>query len=148
MYKEIQIITKAYNEIHRALFIPTFIMLWLVVFVICCYIVIAHYPSIGFISTVMFAVTTIMGQIAILFCLNFPASVYSKSVLSIKEVGSAFDRVQVTCRKHSRMKMLRQIRSLAVTRIGFSGSNYIDKLTPLTFLQFGIDKVVSLILLG
>lgn len=151
MYREIQILTKIYNNSHRDLFIPTFTWIWVSAFIVCTYVIISHYRSLDIFSITIIFYTALMGKVAILFCLHFPANIYSKSMSSLKTVKCAIAgntaNSMVNYSKGVKHLLLKEQKVLSQIWIGFGGNNYVDTLTPLTILDFGIDKVVSLVLL-
>lgn len=148
MYREIQILIRLYNIIHQKWFFPCYIACALSNFIIWHYVVVAHHQDMGIIPTAVCTITSLMAQFAVLLCLQFPANDFSQSLISLKLCKSKAANLMQTSRANNiRLEVVRKIRSLAEVRIGFGGNNFIDKLTPLTVILFGVDKVVTLILL-
>ncbi|ODM89341.1 hypothetical protein Ocin01_17341 [Orchesella cincta] len=148
VYREIQLISKLFNETHKKSFILIFIAGTSMCVVVSSYCLIRQFSNMDLAALVSFSISLIIPTIVILICFRFSACVFAECSTTLK--------------KHQGMSMVAALRetvgcsglikrywkSYPVVKVKFFSDNFFEGETPLVLYQFSIDMAIDLILIG
>lgn len=149
MFREIQLITWFYNDLHKLGIIPAILALFGSCLPVGISSIVSRWKYMDAQTAAYFGATTVMSAEVILLAFHLPLQIYATSKYLLVLVSqNSLGRPNLFRSKHDRKIMSRYWRSFPVLKIYFFQSNFFENNTPLIILDFTIDCAINLILMG
>ncbi len=143
LYKHLQILISYYNQIHQDAFMTAYMCFVGVAIIIPSYALISSWSALG---TVQFLILMWIGGEAVfglIYCFGNFGGIYCDSY---ELIGALRNPTFFRDRKRKVLHR-RVVNSLKPFKIMIGSVNFIDQLTPFSFIEFCFDRVVDLLLL-
>lgn len=166
MYREIQVLCTCYNNIHRYLLIPVYILMGVNCFCFSTDILVSRFHQLDFTAVTAFSNALLLGTIIMLLCFHYPVQVLTTSRITLRkcqlEVGRILKSAEVTrlirmvdgsasleeaVLNRRRLLLKKCCKALPPVKISFFRSNYFDRMTPLVLFKFCIRMAIKLTLI-
>lgn len=125
-FKEIQILSDCYNQIHQHLFLPLIIGSGGICLSTSAYFLMSRFSQLNPLAAIVFTNAMLLATCLILLCFHYPATLLIKSRKSIGKLQR--DCTYEKCVQ--RILFRRMIKSLRPVRVKYLHSVYFDRMTP------------------
>lgn len=142
IYREIQLLTNLYNDIHRNSCMIGIVVVSITGYVTFTYMLIGNYRELPSVMMITCGLITFSCNAEILLAFQLPTQVYTKSIAIYSNVSKRLLVDGVIAKKWKIMVW----KSCPIIKIDFFG-NYFDGTTSLVIMQFCMESTISLILL-
>ncbi len=143
LYREVQLLCRMYNSIHKNILLPGEIFSAICCFSIPAFVLITRWAQLDLTAMLIFTNATNVAICLMLGCFHFAAQLNDKSQLVIHTLKRKLEK----CKFSFQVRTLKMhVRILNPLRIQFMG-NFFDSLTPVVIIKFSVDLLVQLILL-
>lgn len=145
-YKELQIMCIMYNQIQQDIVILALLYISGVAIVLGLYALITSWQVMTFLQLLVLISSTVLGFSVLVFCFGNLGGIYVDSMRILdcfkREIYSThYSSDRYWSRKHKR-----SVDSLQPLKIKFGSVNFVDKLTPILFLEFSVGILVNLLI--
>lgn len=141
VYHHIQLLAKLYNFCLQSVFIPTQMTAACLVIIIGLYTCIKLHSEIPMPGLAFFPLLA-LDELSMILISQSAADVYTRSHIFVRDApkwGKTLGRGEF---------ITKIMKATKVIKIRFGSTNYIDKMTPLVYLNFCLTQTVSLVLLS
>ncbi|CAL8121240.1 unnamed protein product [Orchesella dallaii] len=139
VYRKIQLLLQLFNKLHASGFVVYLLLVVGLGQITCTYICI-RYSGIPLPVAIMLVFEALDCYLVILGVYGFAGDVNTTSKIVLQTLQ---------CKLKGEKKIVRkELKSLSVLKMKFGTANYIDKMTPLIFINFNHGRIVDLLLVG
>ncbi len=147
IYQELQIIASVYNNIHRSIIIPAYILISVVVISVPAFVLMAYFDDVGLFPRVLFSLGPLFGVLIIFCWLRYPITIVSRSAKELRKAKLCLWSIPDVKNERTSRKVLRCcLRSLNTIRIAYIQNSYFHSNTPLMLLNLSIRLAIRLTL--
>ncbi|CAL8121246.1 unnamed protein product [Orchesella dallaii] len=139
VYRKIQLLLQLFNKLHAGGFVVYLLLVVGLGQITCTYICI-RYSGIPLPVVIMLLFEVTDCYLIILGVYGFAGDVNTTSIIVLQTLQ---------CKLMGEKKIVRkELKSLSVLKMKFGTANYIDKMTPLVFINFNHGRILDLLLVG
>lgn len=144
VYRKLQLMILLFNRFHQGLFLPTFLFIVGVSFVIPLFAFITAADTMSVPQIFIFGSAIVQVPLCLAMAFDTFGGIYDDSLNAKQAFHEAIFNLES---KFERKIFSKCVRSLSPLRVMIGSVNYFDRLTSMTFVDFCVDILVNLLLL-
>lgn len=143
IYREAQLLGWLYNDIHKHLLIPVFLLMTVAGVSVCLFQLVSQWDNLNLETMLVFGNGVIVGINIVLITFRLAVKLYKESEHSLLSKISTMHAKNQTERRAAKMYW----KSFTILKIYFFETNFFERATPLVVLNFIISCAINMILL-